>query len=195
MKKIHLIIILIVSLLSCQKTEKMKDKLFPERPYEDAQIDNFYWADSGWDYTTIPLIKPYNLQQLQGSKIWMLDAHNPTPKIVSFHGKNIVLNNFDPVDKLSVKDIYIYGRQGKKLDFDEKEKFSEIWFLINTKTKEVKGFEYEKDFKRELKKLNLPEEFLNPDEIYQQYKQDPVLPWFPEEIKKQLEEVKAKQGK
>jgi len=28
--------------------------------------------------------------------------------------------------------------------------------------------------------------------VYEQYKQDPVLPWFPEDIKKQLREVKEK---
>ncbi|WP_157444259.1 MULTISPECIES: hypothetical protein [unclassified Chryseobacterium] len=51
------------------------------------------------------------------------------------------------------------------------------------------------DFQAEIKKLNLPETFLNPDEVYEQYKQDPVLPWFPEDIKKQLQEAKAKQNK
>lgn len=195
MKKVHLLIILMTALFSCQKTEKMKDKLFPERPYEDAKIDKFYWADSGWDYTMIPLIKPYHLQQLQGSTIWMLDSHNPAPQIETFHGKNIVLNNFNPVEMLNVKDIYIYGNQGEKLNFDQTSTLSRIWFVINTKTKEVKGFELENDFKAELKKLNLPETFLNPDEIYEQYKQNPILPWFPENIKKQLEEVKVKQGK
>ena len=46
--------------------------------------------------------------------------------------------------------------------------------------------------KAELKKLNLPEEMLNPDQVYEQFKTDPILPWFPEDIKKQLEEAKNK---
>lgn len=99
------------------------------------------------------------------------------------------------MDMFNIKDIYIfyiYGSQGKKLDFDEKEEFPRIWFIINSKTKEVRGYEKELDFQAELKKLNLPETFLSPDEVYEQYKQDPVLPWFPEGIKKQLQEVKAK---
>ena len=45
MKKVHLLIILMTALFSCQKTEKMKEKLFPERPYEDAKIDKFYWVN------------------------------------------------------------------------------------------------------------------------------------------------------
>ena len=195
MKKLHLLIILLTALFSCHKTEKMKEKLFPERPYEKSHIDNFYWADSGWDYISIPLIKPYQLQQLQGSTVWMLDAHNPSLKIETFHGKNTVLSSFDPIDMFNIKDFYIYGSQGKKLDFDEKEEFPKLWFIINSETKEVRAYEKKMDFLYELKKLNLPEEFLTPDEVYEQYKNDPVLPWFPEDIKKQLEEAKAKHEK
>lgn len=56
-------------------------------------------------------------------------------------------------------------------------------------------FRKESDFKKELKKLNLPEKFLNPEEVYEQYKNDPVLPWFPEKIKKELEKAKTKKSK
>lgn len=49
--------------------------------------------------------------------------------------------------------------------------------------------------KQNSKKLNLSEEMLSPDAVYEQYKTDPVLPWFPEkDIKKKLEEVKAQKG-
>lgn len=61
MKNFALVLNMILCFFSCQKTEKMKDKLFPERSYEDAQIDKFYWSDNGWDYTMIPLLKPYQL--------------------------------------------------------------------------------------------------------------------------------------
>ena len=190
MRVFHLLIIFGFCFYGCNKAEKMKEKLFPERPYETAKIDNFYWVDSGWDFALIPLIKPYKIQQLQGSKTWTLETYNSAPKIETFHGKNIVLNNFEPLEKFNIIDKYIYGSQGEKLDFDEKNKLFRIWFVINTETKDVKGFETELDFKAELKKLNLPEEFLNPDVVFEQYKNDPVLPWFPENIKKQLEEVK-----
>ena len=194
MNKINSLLIILLILISCTKTEKMKNKLFPDREYEKAKIDNFYWADSGWDFALIPLIKPYKIQQLQGSKTWTLETYNSAPKIETFHGKNIVLNNFEPLEKFNIIDKYIYGCQGEKLDFDEKDKLSRIWFVINTETKDVKGFETELDFKAELKKLNLPEEFLNPDAVFEQYKNDPVLPWFPEDIKKQLEEVKKQKN-
>lgn len=189
MKKI-ISLAIIIALISCNKTEKMKNKIFPDRKYEKAEIDKFYWVDGYWDYVQVPLVKPYKIQQLQGSKVWTLETYISNPKIETFHGTNTVLNSFDPVDMFNIKDIYIYGSQSEKLDFDEKNKIPKIWFIINTETKDVKGYELESDFKIELKKLSLPETFLIPDEVYEQYKNNPVLPWFPEDIKKQLEEAK-----
>lgn len=63
------------------------------------------------------------------------------------------------------------------------------------KSKDVQGYETEEEFNIELKKLNLPEEYLSPDEVFEKYKEDPVLPWFTEDIKKQLEEIKGKSEK
>ncbi len=185
MKKIHLLIILLTALFSCHKTEKMKEKIFPERPYEESQIDNFYWADSGWDYNMIPLIKPYKIIKQQGQQEWLLN---------SSASKNEI-SDLAPLESIFITDIYIYGVQGENLNFEETATNSSVYFLINTKEMRIQYFDKESDFKSELKKLNLPEEFLTPDEVYEQYKNDPVLPWFPENIKKQLEEAKAKQRK
>ena len=190
--KIFIVLISIFTLTNCNKIEnKMKNKLIQERPYEDAKIDKFYWVASGWDYTTIPLIKPYNLQKLQGSDIWTLGTNRKEQKIDIVHGENIVLNIFSPVEYFNIKDIYIYGEQDITETFD-KNTLPKIWFIINMKERDFVFFEKEEDFKSELKKLNLPEEYLNPETVYEQYKQDPILPWFPEDVKKQLEEVKAK---
>ncbi len=59
----------------------------------------------------------------------------------------------------------------------------------------IQYFNKESHFSTELKKLNLPETFLNRDEVCEQYKLDPVLPWFPEDVKKQLQETKEKKRK
>jgi len=58
-------------------------------------------------------------------------------------------------------------------------------------SKKIIFFEKESEFTAELKRLNLPEKLLNPDEAYEQFKQDPVLDWFPEDVKNKLEKVKA----
>lgn len=191
MKKISTLILISI-LVCCNKTDKMKNKIFPEKIYEKNHIDKFYWVDEGWDYSVIPLIKPFRLQKMQGMDNWMLDTYIKTPKIETFHNQNIVLNNFDPVEKLNVNNGYIYGNQGEILNFDGTDKIDKIWFIINIETKEVKGFEAESAFQNELKNLNLPNTFLNPDDLYDQYNINPVLPWFPDNIKKQLEEIKEK---
>ena len=59
----------------------MKEKLFPERPYEESQIDNFYWADSDWDYNMIPLIKPYKIIKQQCQQEWLLNSSASKNKI------------------------------------------------------------------------------------------------------------------
>ena len=188
MKVFHLLIIFVFCFYGCNKAEKMKNKILPERPYEDAKIDNFYWAVDGWDYSVIPLIKPFLLIKLQGSEEWELSTG---------------FNKFDEIsiskiDNINVINNYISGHKANEIrDFDNRKiNIPEYWFIIDTQ-KGVKSdspalikFNKESDFKAELKNLNLPEEMLTPDALFEQYKTDPVLPWFPEEIKKQLEEVK-----
>ncbi|WP_312079524.1 hypothetical protein [Chryseobacterium sp.] len=186
MKKVYLLTILMTALFSCQKTEKMKEKLFPEKPYQDAKIDKFYWAINHSDIDQIPLIKPVFLSQYKGKDEWSI-------KVSDFNKSEIISNLLNPVLSFNVNNIYIYGFQDDDYFGETNEiLFSKKWFIINTQEKQLVYFDKESDFREELKKLNLAEEFLNPNEVYEQYKQNPILPWFPENIKKQLEEVKAK---
>ena len=124
MKKSFALLIILFYFLSCNKIQEMKNKLIPERPYEKADIDTvivggggayekanidkFYWATSGSDYTTIPLIKPYNLQKLQGQNEWILETHIKNPRIEKFHGRDTVLMSFSPLELFNVHDIYIW---------------------------------------------------------------------------------------
>lgn len=186
MKKVHLLIILMTALFSCQKTEKMKEKLFPERPYKDAQIDKFYWAINHSDINQIPLIKPVFLSQYKGKDEWSI-------KVSDFNKTENISNLLNPVPSFNVNNIYIYGFQDDDYFGETNEiLFSKKWFIINTQAKQLVYFDKESDFQAKLKELNLPETFLNPCEVYEQYKKDPILPWFPEDIKKQLEDAKAK---
>ncbi|MGL6126641.1 hypothetical protein [Chryseobacterium artocarpi] len=105
MKKNALIVGAIFCFFSCQKSEKMKHRLFPERPYEKANIDKFYWADSGWDYTMVPLIKPFQLIKLQGDNLWQVSTG---------------FNKFDeisisPIDNVNIVSSYIYGHKAEEI--------------------------------------------------------------------------------
>ncbi len=189
MKKIFLSILFTTVLCSCQKTEEMKNKLFPERPYKDAQIDKFYWAINHSDINQIPLIKPVFLSQYKGKNEWSINVSD-------FNKSENISNLLNPVASFNVNNIYIYGFQEDDYFGETTEiLFSKKWFIINTHAKQLIYFDKESDFQAKLKKLNLPEIFLNPDEVYEQYKLDPVLPWFPEDVKKQLQETKEKKRK
>lgn len=128
------------------------------------------------------MIKPYKLINSGSPKVWGLttnDLYNELGNVIS------------PTSFFNVEKTYIYGYKSfEKDEIDVKFNSPEKWFIINTQEKKLVFFEKEKDFKAELKKLNLPEKFLTPDNVFEQYQNDPVLPWFPEEIKKQLEEIK-----
>lgn len=192
MKTLNTIFLFLAALTlnNCNKIKKEMKEHTPDYSYKNAGIDKFYYVrkDLG-DTPIIPLIKPYNISSIGNPKEWFLDT---------FVGKlqNDLGGGISPILQFNCHGIYIYGYKPFEKDeedssFDSPEK----WFIINTQKKELVYFDKEADFKTELKRLNLPEDFLNPDEVYEQYKENPILPWFPEDIKKQLKEVKSRQEK
>ncbi|WP_370900686.1 hypothetical protein [Chryseobacterium gossypii] len=185
-KILYYTIIVIVS-ISCNKIKnKVKEKIpTPDYSYKGAKIDEFYYIrETVGNSKIIPLIKPYDMMKSGSPQEWSL---------ATYELQNELGNVISPVHLFNVQDVYIYGKKTfEKDDIDSKFDSPEKWFIINTQEKKLIFFNKESDFKTELKKIGLPEKFLDPDEVYEQYKYDPVLPWFPEDIKKQLEGVKAK---
>ena len=197
MRVFHLLIIFGFCFYGCNKAEKMKEKLFPERPYEAAKIDNFYWGTAGHDNLKIPLIKPFFLYSDSHNLEWSLDLKEikSKPKYIVLDSlKRDYLNftSFQNIRQFNVENYYIYGVQYEYEIFESK--VPRLFFVINTQEKKLTFFDKENDFITELKKLNLSEELLSPDAVFEQYKNDPVLSWFPEDIKKQLEGVKKQKG-
>lgn len=181
--KLSVLLLIILNLFNCNKIEKIKNDMNPGRPYKQAGIDRFYWEASGYDYVVLPLLKPYKLMKLQGDEEWILNT-SVIPDEIS---------DLAPTLYLGIKDTYIYGfkphvSSEKDPEFDMPEK----WFIIDTKNHKIAFFKTKEEFKNELQKLQLTQIFLDPDKIYESYKDDPVLPWFPEKIKNQLEEIKKK---
>ena len=190
MKKI-IYLLCLMTLINCNKSKEMKEKLFPERPYETSKIDNFYWVDSDTEYKYIPLINPYYLKMSsKNNENWTLDTNSKGIRMEFDNNLISVISSIEPISNFNISNDYIYGKRNEY----EGSSIPQYWYLYNTLEKSLKIFVKESDFKAELKKLNLAEEFLNPDVVFEQYKNDPVLPWFPEDIKKQLEEVKKQKG-
>jgi len=177
--KIVIILGLLINLLGCSKLEKIKNKMNPGSPYKKAGIDRFYWEAEDDDKHIIPLIKPYYLYKWKGDDEWILNS-----SIIS------------PIADINIKDTYIYGSTDIDYFGDDKNVINntEFFFIINTKANEIKRYYYKrekKQFEEELRKLNLPEKYLEPQNIYWEFERYPDLEWFPEDVKKQLREVKA----
>lgn len=163
----------------------------PDYSYKNSGIDQFYYLthEVGNSTSTIPLLKPYTIFKIGSSHEWFLDTD-----LGNLY--NELGGGISPLVNFNVNGNLIYGYKSKLIDEKNSDfNMPEKWFIINTQEKKLTYFDKESDFKIELKKFNLPETFLNPDEIYQQYKNDPVLPWFPEDVKKQLEQVKVRKQK
>lgn len=188
MKKI-IFLVIIFSFQSCKETKIKKRMHIPDYTYKNSGIDKFYYSYSDLGNTPIiPLIKPYTIFKVGTSNEWFLDTD-----LGNLY--NELGGGISPISRFNCTENYIFGYK----PFDKYEKDSsfdipEKWFIINTQEKKLTFFEKETEFKTELKKLNLPEEMLTPDAVYEQYKTNPVLPWFPENIKKQLEEVKKQKN-
>lgn len=194
MKKISFLVSIISILLCFQNCNKVKNKTkdkmhIPDYSYKDNNIDQFYYTSKTiGSNQIIPLIKPYNISNIGSPSEWFLDTD------FGFF-LNELGGGISPISRFNCTENYIFGYK----PFDKYEKDSsfdipEKWFIINTQEKKLTFFEKETEFKTELKKLNLPVEMLSPDAVYEQYKTNPVLPWFPENIKKQLEEVKKQKN-
>lgn len=193
MKVLKIIVImgLLANLFSCNKIknriEKIENKINPGSPYKEAGIDRFYWEAEDRDKYIIPLIKPYYLYKWKGSDEWTLNT-----SILNWKSGDI-----SPIADVNIKDIYIYGSTDIDYFGDDKNVINnpEFFFIINTKTKDMNTYDYKsgkKKFEEKLNYLGLPETYLEPQNIYWEFEKYPDLEWFPEDIKKQLREVKAK---
>lgn len=187
MKKLQILIILMATLLSCQKAQKMKKNLIPDRNYENAMVDKFYWADSDNEFKCLPLNYPYKLiMSNENNQNWTLDSKLKGKRFVFDNNVVTHISSVEPIVNFNLNQNFIYGERGISKDSE----IPKYWFLFDISQKNLEIYLNKTIFLSELKKLTLPETFLKPDEIYEQFKEDPVLPWFPQEIKKQLEEVK-----
>ncbi len=186
MKYLKPIIILffLFNLMCCKKWDKSQGEMEDIRTYQNLGVDGFYYLNKNTeDISILPLIKPYCLMRIVDG-VWSLDTESL---------ENELGGIIDPTQYFGVQNIYIYGYKPYKKgnsgpEFDVPEK----WFVINTEKHTLTYFDTKDTFKAELMKLELTEEFLGPDEIYQSFKENPILPWFPEEIKKQMKEAKKK---
>ncbi len=176
-------ILLMATAIQCNGI-KNKSQM-PDYSYKNAHIDPFYYSseDLG-DTPVLPLIKPYRLLFFNGKNVWALETGDV---------QNELGDMIAPLMKVNVVGEYIIGYKSFEKDNEDPTfNIPEKWFILNTESKQLSFFNTESLFKTALKKINQSEELLNPDTLFEQYKKDPVLPWFPDDVKKQMEVVRRK---
>ncbi|MDR2237202.1 MAG: hypothetical protein LBE92_13860 [Chryseobacterium sp.] len=196
MIKKSLLLIVLLLLLSCNKVENIKHKIVPDNPYLAAKIDKFYWETLSEDHNVVPLIKPYQLMQVTGSKEWYL----PTQSKDSFNFKNgstVDLYSLTTVTECNIFPPYIFGIDEEIISNDPDTDIPfpikpRLYFIINSESNKLEVYEDREQYKDQLKKLRLPNSYSTPDYLFEQFKDNPILPWFPEDVKQQLEEIKSK---
>ncbi|MCV6629599.1 MAG: hypothetical protein OIF50_07040 [Flavobacteriaceae bacterium] len=161
-------------------------------PYKEDGIDPFYWEDNWAGYAKLPLIKPYYLGTNTPYKVY--NSNEDRWSLRSPKYKNINKGVIG-VSYIGIDNYYIYGHKfryeielsGGKTTYSEA-----YYFVVDTKHDLLHEYKIETLWEQALDSLELRKNFYYPDDIYRSYKMNPVLPWFPEEIKQQLEAVKAK---
>ncbi len=95
--------------------------------------DPFYERFYGWDYTRLPLVKPFELARMKGFDDWILNT-SLLPNVVG---------GLDVVDSIYCTDKFIYGHQASDLEGGRVE---EHWFIIDLKEKKLMLYDSKEDF-------------------------------------------------
>ena len=128
-------------------------------PTQDSTAKDFYTKRAGWDYSRLPLIKPYQAISIDKST-WSFAMHE--------------FESTGKIEKLSVSD--------KKIIYsDEKGK----WFVFDTDNKKLLEFNSEEDVITNLKSHNITyTDSKQIEDWFDEFISKGYLSWFPEEYKK-----------
>ena len=149
--------------MSCNRHSKNEK----EHQVENHVTDEFYSRTGGWDYTRMPLIKPYELINL--SDEWLLGTF----------------------EEGSTKPTRIYGIQQISINQDyslflcEQSDFSETtlqkkWCVLEMSTAKEVCFSSEKEFNDYVESKKIPQPtWINAEIAFKQFLESGYLPWMP----------------
>jgi hypothetical protein len=154
--------ILLFSLCGCGVGQNETKKSNPN-------TDPFYVDEKGFDFNRFPLIKPYEVITLNHGAEWNLGLNDE----IGFS------HRVSNVRKVDVKQglIIAYGNDSTYLN---NRKVYEAWFVINSTTKEEKGFTTETEFLTYLKKQGIEKpEWKEVNAVFKQFLDTYCLEWIP----------------
>lgn len=146
----------------------------------------FYTKTHGWDYLRMPLIPPFELnditfnENMEFAGKWTLDGPHDNDDVFNLLMDYQVSN----VTKVDIIDDYIFfycDEEDVKIG-DEVIKFESKYVVLNTLNYEASKFSSETDFTEYVKGLGINKvDWKDTAECYKQFRETKILPWFPKE--------------
>ena len=125
--------------------------------------DAFYTSKGSYDAFRIPIIKPYELIKLKGTKEWMMNFSLTPSSASNIRGVALV-------------DSIILIKSGET--YCNYKLVNEAWFIVNLRKKTEKGFEFQEEFQGLINELRLPQvKFLAPDDLYRAFENGNTINW------------------
>jgi hypothetical protein len=130
---------------------------------EDVK-DNFYTkTNASWDAVRIPLIKPYELLKLNGSKEWDMNLQE-------------IPGSVSNVKEVNVLQDIIVIHSGET--YCNNAKVNEAWFAIMPEKHTEKGFEKKEDFDKYVSSLQIANpKFYDADNVYHVFSINKAIDW------------------
>lgn len=121
------------------------------------QKDDFQTRIAGWDYSRIPLVKPFELIRMKGFSEWLLNT-SELPNEAGATG---------PVDLIYWSEFFIYGHQAYYQAPERKEFIlPEMWFIVDIANGELREYTNEPDFLNNGIVTIEKEKMISPDACY-----------------------------
>lgn len=175
--KIVLIIIVIFCFCDCTHMRRKVQESIKDVEWIDKEGD-FYTRAVGWDYYRLPLIEPFEADNIRGDD-WGISNHILDTISMLF--------SVDGIKGINVIKPYILVYCESNNVKDEFEQCGPVlggqavlkaWFVINVDTPDIYGFNNEGDYINYLSQRHISKPSLfDIDSVWQEFKEKKKLPW------------------
>jgi len=175
--KTLLIIACVISCIDCTHMKRRVQESIKDAEWIDSEGD-FYTRAVGWDYYRLPLIDPFEADNIRGDD-WGIQNH--------ILDSISMLYSVDGIKGINVVKPYIFVYCESNNASDEFEQCGPVlggqavlkaWFVINVDAPDIDGFNNEGDYINYLRRRHISRpSLLDIDSVWQEFKETKNLPW------------------
>jgi hypothetical protein len=166
-KIINMFLVMAITLSGC---------IFRNNKNTENSTDSFYKRISGWDYTRIPLKKPFELLKMKGETEWSLNTD--TQWIFKTSDKSFITGAIYPVTLIYCDCDGIFGHADSHQSPMSKVLIPEFWFFLDLHQDTVFSFEKESEFDKKF--IDKKKLMKSPETIFNEFKNKESLIWCEE---------------